>query len=57
MITSPPAIEIQIRIEERPKVYLLAMYEDDQHRIEDWVAGNPALQKLVDDALALGEAA
>lgn len=54
---SQPLIEIQIRLEERPVIHLVATSHEDEQRIRDWIDSQPALQQLVQEAQSLREAA
>ncbi len=49
---SPPAIVIRIELEALPKAYADVMYEGEAVRLADWIAANPALERLVAAASA-----
>ena len=54
---SAPALVIRLELEERPRVVEEAMTEAESHRLEFWIKSQPALLKLVKEALRLKTAA
>lgn len=49
----PPHLTIELALEERPRVRLVADHEGDELRLRIWLQSQPALRDLVDAALEL----
>lgn len=53
-MSDPPFVIIVIRFESRrPVVQIGALYEHDELRLRLWLAQNPGIERLVDDAVEL----
>jgi hypothetical protein len=49
----PPAVIIELGVERRPRVLVLAGYESEEARVWDWIRSQGDLRELVDKALEL----
>ncbi len=54
---NPPAIVIRVPFEGAPIVYVDALHEGEEVRLEEWLETHPAYGELVDEAVRLAEEA
>lgn len=49
----PPAVIIELGVESRPRVLVLAGNESEEHRVWDWIRSQDELDEIVAKALEL----
>jgi hypothetical protein len=50
-----PALQIEIGVEEAPRVRIITANEGEEHRIWDWICSQDDLYELVHQAVAIAE--